>query len=350
VGLLVITGADGIGMLAESVTGALETGPDETGVWVRVAFPELGRLTVALLGAAGEGVDAEASEAGTLADATGDVNTADPDDRPEPEADGKTPDEVSLGMDDVIPRLNDGETVALAAGGVIEEDAGLRVSLGISGGRLAEAEWVDTDPESVGKRPDDDGKIPEGVGTMPDRVGTRPEGVGTTPDEVGTRPDEVGITRLEDSSEAMTDARLLATGRGIGAVPLGSPDTKLDTMLGATDPERTGTAEDKRLETSDTSVDTKGGRIPDGVGAADTVVGAVAPAEPEGRTPVTSETSEDNIEGTLRAPELGKTASDVGIAPEVTAGEEGVGDEAPVPSAVVIPTTMPPEDGNTERG
>jgi hypothetical protein len=343
VGLLVITGADGIGMLAESVTGALETGPDGTGVWVIVAFPELGRLTVALLGAAGEGVDADASEAGTLADATGDVDTADPEDRPEPEADGKTPDEVPLETDDVTPRLNDWETVALAAGGVIEEDAWLRVSLGISGGRLAEAECVGTDPESVGKRPDADGKIPEGVGTMPDGVGTRPE-------EVGTRPDEVRITRLEDSSEAMIDARLLATGRGIGAVPLGSPDTKLDTILGATDPERTGTAEDSRLETSDTSEDTKGGRIPDGVGAADTVVGAVAPAEPEGRTPVTSETSEDNIEGTLRAPELGKTASDVGIAPEVTAGEEGVGDEAPVPSAVVIPTTMPAEDGNTERG
>jgi hypothetical protein len=222
----------------------------------------------------------------------------------------------------VIPRLNDWEMVALAAGGVITEDTRLRVSLGISEGRLAEADRVGTDPEGVGRRPDNDGTMPDGVGAMPDGVGMTPE--------------DVGITRPEDSSDAMIDARLLATGRGIGAVPLGSSETKLDTMLGTTDSGRPGTAEDSRLETSDTSEDTRGGRTPDGVGAADAVMGAVGPAEPEGRIPVTSETSEDRIEGRLSGAELGSTASD--------------GDGAPVPRAVVMPTTIPAEDGKIERG
>jgi hypothetical protein len=329
VGLLVTTGGDGIRMVDEPATGALDIGAEDIGVSEIVAFPELGGTIVALLGAAEMGVDAGASEAGTPEDPIGDGVATGPDDTPVPEPEGTTPEEISLAAGGVMPMLNDCDSVALTAGGVVPEGATLRVSLGISGVTL---------------------KDTAGVGTEPDGVGTRPDGVGTRPDGVGTRPDGVGTMRPDDSSDAMLDARLLATGRGMGAVALGRSENKLDMMLGTTDPGRAGTAEERRLETSDTSEETRGGRIPDGVGAADGVLGAVGPAEPGGRIPVTSDTREDRIEGKLSGPELGNTASDVGIAPELRIGLAGVGNEAPVPSAVVMPTTIPAEDGRIERG
>lgn len=77
-------------------------------------------------------------------------------------------------------------------------------------------------------------------------------------------------------------------------------------------------------------------------------MGAVGPAEPEGMIPLTSETTEDSI-GARPSGLLG-TASDVGIATELGSGSTGVGEAAPVPSAVVMPMMMPPDDGITSRG
>lgn len=320
VGLLVTTGIVGMGIVAESVTAKLVVGTNDVGASEMVAFPELGGTTVALLGATGEGVEIGASEAGTLIDPTADGVTTGPDDTPVPEPEGRTPDGVSLAAGGVIPTLTDSDGVALATGGVIADGATLGVSLGSNGVIPADSEG--------------DGTAPDGVGTIPDGVGTTPEGVGTIPEK----------------SDTMLDAMLLAGGRGIGAVAVGKSETKLDTMLGTTDPGRSGTAEDKRLDTSDTSEETRGGRIPGGVGAGVGVTGAVGPAEPEGKIPVTSETRDDKIEGRSSGPELGNTASEVGIAPELKSGLAGVGDAAPVPSAVVMPTTIPPEDCETKSG
>jgi hypothetical protein len=80
------------------------------------------------------------------------------------------------------------------------------------------------------------------------------------------------------------------------------------------------------------------------VGAGDGVIGAVGPAEPVANPPVTPETTDDRRPGKSRGAE-GATDSDVGIAPEFNAGLVGVAVVAPVPRAVVIPTTMPPDDG-----
>lgn len=239
-----------------------------------------------------------------------------------PEPEGRIPDELWL-----------------AAGGVKPEETSVLVSVGVSLGigrvRLAVSEGVGTLPDPVGRRPEEAvGSTPDGM-RLEEPVGKTPDGrrlempVGSTPD--GSRPDE--------TSDAMLDARLLAGGRGADAVPVGSSETKLDTMLGRTDP---GTP-DNRLETSETNEETRGGRTPDGAAVGEGEIGAVGPAVPEGRTPETSETSEDKTEGRLRSPE-DATASEVGIAPELNTGLEALSTGAPVPRAVVIPTTIPPED------
>jgi hypothetical protein len=321
--LLVTTGVGVADAGTEAVSAAL-VGSTKVGVSERVALPELGGTTVALLAGAGEGVDAGTSEAGTLLDWIGDGVAAGTDDTPDPEMpEGKIPDVVSL-----------------AAGGVRPEDTALGVVVGVSLGSrdvmLAGSEGVGTTPDGVGIRPEETvGRAPEGM---------RPEeAVGMTPE--GIRPEEI--------SDAMLDTMLLAGGRGTGTLAVGSSETKLDTMLGRTDTGTSEIAPDKRLETSETKEETSGGRMPDGaadgagVGAGET--GAVGPAEPEGRMPVTSETSEDKIEGRLSGPD-GRTASEVGIAPELNTGLEALSTGAPVPSAVVMPTTIPPEDGWIDKG
>jgi hypothetical protein len=141
---------------------------------------------------------------------------------------------------------------------------------------------------------------------------------------------------------------LLAGGRSVGAVAVGKSDTKLDKMLGSTDAGTPDTP-DSRLETSPTTEETSGGRTPDAVGAGDGVIGAVGPAEPGAKIPETPETTEDNAPGRSRIPE-GATDSEVGIAPEFKEGLVGVAVDAPVPRAVVIPTTIPPDDGSTNNG
>jgi hypothetical protein len=304
--LLVDTGVAETGLvIAIELEGITKDGVSEM-----VAFPELGGAIVALLGATGDAVEAGDSEAGMLLDGIGDGVTVGPDETPEPEIpEGVMPDGVGSMAEGV------GTTEDPALGVIVG------VSLGIGGVRLADS---------------------DGVGTAPDGVGMMPEGVGTTPEGVipeGRSTDEM--------SEAMLDAMLLAGGRGTGAVAVGNSEAKLDTMLGITEIGRSGIAEDRRLETSETNEETNGGRMPDGVGTGDGVTGAVGPADPEGRTPLTSETREDRIDGRFKGP-VERTASDVGIATEPDGViMTGVGDDAPVPNAVVIPTTMPPEESCT---
>lgn len=178
-----------------------------------------------------------------------------------------------------------------------------------------------------------------GVSLGSNEVRLESEGDGTAPDSVGAPEGMIP----EEMPDAMLETMSLAVGRAIGAVALGgNSDTKLEMMLGMTED---GTSEGRRLETSETNEDTSGGRTPEAVGTGASETGAVGPAEPGGRTPLTSETTDDRIEGRSKGPE-GNTASEVGIAPEAT----GVGVVAPVPNAVVIPTTMPPEDGCTSKG
>jgi hypothetical protein len=278
-------------------------GDARVGVAEMVAFPEVGGTMSVLLGAA-EGD----SEAGTLEGRTGVGVTVGPEETPEPDApDGKMPDGVPLGMEGVRP-----EDAAL---GVV-----VGVSLGSRGVRLG---------------------VSEGVGTAPD-----PEGmpVGTTPED-GRMPEGI---RPDEMSEMMLAAMLLAGGRGAGTVALGNSDAKLDSMLGITEVGTSGTP-DNRLETSATNEETSGGSTPDAMGVGDGVTtGAVGPADPVAKPPVIPDTRDDKAPGTSRGAE-GATDSEVGMAPEFKVGLVGVGD-APVPRAVVMPTTIPPDDGTTNKG
>jgi hypothetical protein len=102
------------------------------------------------------------------------------------------------------------------------------------------------------------------------------------------------------------------------------------------------------------TVGTSGGRMPEAEGEGVIEAGAVGLATPElgmmpdgsrvpeGSTPLASETTEDRIEDRLGRPALPEEPSEVGIAPDADA--DGVAED-PVPNAVVIPTTIPLEEG-----
>jgi hypothetical protein len=183
----------------------------------------------------------------------------------------------------------------------------------------------------------------------------------------GKRPEDC---RLEENSEATLDIMLLNcdVGRGSGIEAVGKAefvtaeeraelalDARLDTMLGSADPDsgRSESADERRLERSEMAVEARGGRMPEAEGEA-VIVGcaAVGLATPElgtmpdgsalseGSTPVTSDTTEDRIEDRLRRPELSEDPSEVGIAPDADGVVVGA-----VPKAVVMPTTMPLEEG-----
>jgi hypothetical protein len=267
-----------------------------------VAFAEVGGTVPTLLGTAEEGD----SEAGTpLEGRTGVGVTEAPEDTPEPDApEGKMPDGVPLGSEEIRA-----------------EDPALGVMVGVSLGmgrlRLSEGVGGATDPEGT-------------------PVGTTPE-EGRTPE--GIMPDEM--------PEIMLAAMLLAGGRGVGALALGNSDAKLETMLGITEAGTPDTP-DNKLETSTTNEETSGGSTPDGAGVGDGDTGAVGPADPVANPPVIPETTDDKMPGRSEGAE-GATDSEVGIAPEVKAGLVGVGD-TPVPRAVVIPTTIPPDDGTMTKG
>jgi hypothetical protein len=295
--------------VAETLVKPLLVGVARVGVSEMVAFPEVGRMMSVLLRAAEEGDDAGDSEAGTLEGWTGVGVTVGPEETPEPDTpDGKMPDGVPLGIERDRP-----------------DDPAVGVAVGVSLGsrevtlRLGVSEGVGTAP------------VPEEA-----PVGTTPE-EGRTP--VGIRPDEM--------SEMMLATMLLADGRGAGTVALGNSDAKLDSMLGITEAGTSGTP-DSRLETSAANEETSGGSTPDATGVGDGVTSAVGPADPVAKPPVIPDTREDNAPGRSRGAD-GATDSEVGIAPEFRSGLVGVGD-APVPRAVVMPTTIPPDDGRTNKG
>jgi hypothetical protein len=269
-------------------------------------------------------------------------------------------------MEDGMLRDSLAEMVAL-------DDAPVPIGIEADDETTPEEAAVPLDKVKVGKMPEEADKealaemvalsVPVGRGA--ERL-TEPETVaeGKMPDD--RRPDE--------NSDATLDAMLLSsevgTGRGIDAVGWleaviaeesadSALDTKLDTTLGRADPVgRSETADDRRLESSEITDGTREGRIPDtdgdGVIVADPL--AVGLTDPElgiipvgnsvsdGSTPVTSETTEERIEGRLTSPELAETPSDVGIAPDGEAWLVGVADAESVPSAVVRPIVIPPDD------
>lgn len=249
---------------------------------------------------------------------------------------------------------------------------------------LAEMVALDETPVPIAREVDE-GTIPEDT-SVPDRM---PEEADVTlsvgrdaetlpePDPVadGKIPDD---ERPEENSDATLDAMLLKSEVGIerGTDAVGwaeavieeeradsALDTRLETTLGRADSlGKSETADERRLDRSEITDGATDGRIPDadGDGVMESERGAVGFADPElgmmpvgnelsdGKTPVTSETTEERIEGKLTSSELADTPSEVGIAPE--ASLVGVADEdaESVPKAVVIPTTIPLEARSLE--
>lgn len=192
------------------------------------------------------------------------------------------------------------------------------------------------------------------------------------PDRVaeGRMPDD---RRPEENSDATLDAMLLKSevgiGRGIDAVGRteaviaeeradSALDTRLETTLGRADPVgKSETADERRLDSSEITDGTSEGSIPDAEGVIVADTGAVGLADPElgmmpvgsrlsdGNTPVTSETTDERIEGKFTSPELAETPSEVGIAPEAPLVRVADADAAAesVPMAVVIPIVIPLE-------
>jgi hypothetical protein len=316
---------DDVGLGVSEVGGGVDTATDdgatepvlknEVGASLRVALPALEGFKVA---AAVEDADDGPSEAGTVSDwLPEEVGTADADVPIAPVPEGVMP-ELAEPEGKTVPE-SDAEGVMLA----VSDGVGTPLEE-----RASEAGTPDEDTTSdvgVGTAPD--GKSPED-GRMPDEIG-RPED-GNKPDE-GRAPEG---SRLEGKTVGMM----------IGPVPVGRADSKSDRMLeialGTTDTGRSDTTDDKSDESA-------GGRMPDALAEA-TGVGAVeARPLPVGRTPGSSETTDDRSPGTSRMPELVATVSEVGMAPELSRGEVGVAVEAadsPVPKAVVIPM-MIPDDG-----
>lgn len=256
----------------------------KVGVSEMVALAELGGVTTALVGTGAE-VETGDSEAGMLVGSIDVGSTVGPEETPDPVGipEGRMPDCVGLSLTEGT------ELVGM-----------LSVSLGVGG----------VTP-TLG--------VTVGVGTSPEAVGA----------PVGKMPDE--------NCDTMLSIMLLAGGRGADPVAVGVSN-RLVRMLGRTDAEGSGMIVGKRLDTSEIKEDRAGGTIPEGSGTGDetgAVGTAVGPAEPVGDTPATSETSDDKIDGRLSGSE-GKMASEVGMAPD---------GDAPVPKAVVMPTTIPPEDG-----
>lgn len=291
IGLWDWTGAGVLVITGDSTT--LDGGMTKVGVSEMVAFAELGGVTVALVETGAE-VGTGSSEAGILVGAIDVGSTVGPEETPDPVGtpDGEMPDTVGLSLTEgtVTPELVGITSVSLGIGGVIP-------TLGVT----------------------------VGVGTSPDAVGT----------PVGKIP--------EENSDTILWIMLLAGGRGADPVAVGVSN-RLVKMLGKTDAAGSGMIVGRRLDTSEIKEDTAGGTIPDGSGTGEGETGAVGPAvgpaEPVGDTPATSDTNDDRIDGRLRGSE-GRTASEVGMAP--------VGD-APVPNAVVMPTTIPPEDAAIGAG
>lgn len=313
-------GVAGMGMVAASVSEALLGATEVTKDSEAVAFPELGGRMVALLGAVERMDDPGISDAGTVTDPLVGDGAGVEDTAPLPIVPEGKISEVDGG---VIPE------VSLTTGGVMPEGGTLSVSLGIG-----ELRPTPIDCERV---PGLSERVSLGRGTETPRVADS-VGVGTAPESVGTIAED-GSTIPDGRS----DRRLVASGSGTELVAVGRiSDTRLDTILGTTEPGRSGTTDVSKLEMSEARVDTRGGSTPDSVGAGDAV------AEAGGRIPVISDTIDDKMGGS------GNPTSEVGIVSEVVKpGLTGVGvgvTTGAVPRAVVIPTTIPPDDGRTTSG
>jgi hypothetical protein len=245
------------------------------------------------------------------------------------------------------------------------EDTPVPIATEVDEGTIPEETSV---PErvKVGRTLEDSEALAEGV-TLPVPVGRGAERL-TEPETVveGRIPDD---TRPDEKSDATLDAMLLISevgiGRGTDAVGRleaviaeeradSALETRLDTTLGRVEPVgTTETTDDRRLESSETTDGRIEGRIPDADGEAVIVAetGAVGFTDPElgmmpvGNPLVSSDTTEERIEGKLTSPELAETPSEVGMAPEGEASLVGVAEAEAisVPSAVVMPIVIPPE-------
>jgi hypothetical protein len=310
------------------------------------AFSDVEGVSVALLEALDEEVEAIDSEAGMVKDPLDEAVALE--DRPDEAAVPveNRPDEEAVPVEDS------------------PDEAAVPVDR-VNVGRMPD----DADNVNVGRIPDDadNVELPVAVGvaeTLP-LTETLPL---AEADSEGTIPDDC---RLEEKSDRTLEAMLLSSevgnGSGIEAVGRGelvaaeeradsALDTRLDTRLGRADPDtgRSDTADESRLERSEITVEARGGRIPEAVGEGVIEAGAVGLAapelgrtpdgswEPDGSTPVTSETTDDRIEDRLMRPELAEDPSEVGMAPDADAVAEAVD---PVPKAVVMPTTIPLDEG-----
>jgi len=356
--VLVGVGVTGMGILADSVLvdvgvsdvgGGVDFAEDDgttepvlntdVGASLSVALPELEgvKVAAALLGEAVEVADEGSSEAGTLSELPEEVGTADADVPTEPVPEGVMPELIVPEGKTLPENVAEGVTLAVSEGvgttlseaGTPDEDTTSEVGVG-------------TAPD--GKRPEegstpDEGRIPEEIGRPEE--GNRPED-GRTPEE-GSAPED---DNTPDDGRIPEDSRLEGKMVGImtGPVPVGraesKPDRMLDKALGIADAGRSETADDKSEESA-------GGRRPEAL-ADGTGVGAVdARPLPVGRTPGSSDTTDERRPGISSIPELVAAVSEVGMAPELRrVGVAVRAADSPVPKAVVIPITMP-DDGKS---
>lgn len=290
---------------------------------------------------------------------------------PVPEADGEAG-PVATDVDSVAEAVGTAlleirpEEVGLSEAGM--EDGMLRDSLG----KMVALDETPVPTEVDGTMPEET-SVPESVneGRTPEEADNEalaegvtlsvPVGRGVTePDTVaeGRIPDD---TRPDEKSDAMLEAMLLTSevGMGTGTEPVGriepevsadsALDTKLEITLGRAEPVgTTEMADDRRLDSSETTDGRTDGKMPeaDGDGVIVAETGAVGLTEPElGRTPVgaTSETNEDRSEDKSTSAELVGVPSEVGMAPEAWLVIIADADADSVPSAVVIPMIIPLE-------
>lgn len=348
VSLLVDEGVSDVGGGVDFVEDGRTTEPvlnTDVGASLSVALaePDALRVGAALLGDAVEVADEGSSEAGTLSELPDEVGTADADVPTEPVPEGVMPELIvpegrmvsESVAEGVMLAVSEGVGTTLSEAGTPDEDNASEVGVGTApdGNRPEEGSTPDEGrmPEEIG-RPED-GRTPE-EGNKPEDGRTPEEGSspedGNTPDE-GRIPED---NKLEGKMVGMMT----------GPVPVGraesNPDRMLDKALGKADAGRSETADDKSEERA-------GGRRPDALADA-TGVGAVdARPLPVGKTPGSSDTTDERRPGTSRIPELVAAVSEVGMAPELRRVGVGVTTaDSPVPRAVVIPITMP-EDGKS---
>lgn len=257
--------------------------------------------------------------------------------------------------------------------GVIEALVGTPVPLKVDEGTMPEETSV---PErvKVGTLPEEADTVALAEGVMLSEADILPEEVTpSVPVGSGTErlpvPDTVAEGRIpedrsvDEKSDAMLDTMLLISevgiGRGTDAVGRieaevsadSALDTKLEITLGKAEPVgRSETADDNKLDKSEITDGATDGRIPEADGE-DVMVaeaGAVGLIAPElGVTPVgkTSETAEESNED-KSSPELAEAPSEVGMAPdgEALLVRVAVAVDDSVPSAVVMPIMIPPDD------